>query len=719
MRERSELLEPFLFVHVPSARKVPRRHPACIGLATQLVRTFVAIGAVHHVATAVGVSGVAVECHRAPVGIHQLVVVVAFFDRFFEILIGVEGRFAAFVLQSPALKARARAVDVRRFHAAEEVHRVAIVERAAVVGRGTEVVVAHPVVCLVHDAAFREHRVRQFSGIVRIVIEELVGVADDAVGHGAIGQSLVRIVLDVVLLRRGRVLEGAQGRKFEPADGLVFQFELEFGVQYTEVNVVVFQLIEDVERRIVGHIVGLGVEHTRGVHRIRIGVDVEIAFHRAVHHVDVLAQRTGGALIAIGSPTDHVECEVVENVVGEIEVHRVALHVTLLVPTRIEQGAERSIVVRFGRTSAQAHRMVLHDGRREEFFEPIGVAKFCLLQVGVFRLGGVRQQELAARGVEGIFQLIHLAVHAVVATIQHIRVVEPAFVAQFAIDPHLLLRVENVEIAIRGHQTRGELARVVEMSLPLAALFGGHHDHARHGARTVDRRGRTVLEHLEALDVVGVQARDGRTDERFGVTRCEVVGADVRHIFHDHAVHHPKGLRSAVDRRGTAHTNLRGGTECAAHVLHRHAGCLSFERAADVGHARQARFADVDLVGGPREEAAVGLRHTRGHHHLAEALVVFEHDAHVFRTFQRDGLHSDVRHGDARVFSLDGQGEITVVVGHGELFATDRGDVCPGDRLIVRARDHNARHFGLRQRGGDTKYQTQQEGGQFFLHRSC
>ena len=362
--------------------------------------------------------------------------------------------------------------------------------------------------------------------------------------------------------------------------------------------------------------------------------------------------------------------------------------------------------------------MVLHDGRREELFEPIRVAEFRLLQIGVLRLRGVGQQELAALGVEAVLQFIHLTIHAIVAAVEHIRVVEPSLVAEFAVDAHLLLRVEDVEVAIGGHQARGEFARVVEVRLSLATLLGGHDNHTRHGASTVDRGGRTVFEHLEALDVVGVQAGDGRADERFGVTRGQIVGADVRHVFHDHAVHHPKGLRGTVDRCGTAHTNLGSGTESSAHVLHRHTGCLPFERTTDVGHARKARFADVDLVGRARKEATVRLRHTRGHHDLAEALVVFEHDAHVLAAFDGGRLHADVRHGDARVFAFDGEGKFTVVVGHGELFATDRGDVCTGDGLIVRSRDHNARHFGLRQRGGDTKHQTQQEGGQFFLHKS-
>ena len=68
----------------------------------------------------------------------------------------------------------------------------------------------------------------------------------------------------------------------------------------------------------------------------------------------------------------------------------------------------------------------------------------------------------------------------------------------------------------------------------------------------------------------------------------------------------------------------------------------------------------------PVKEATVRLRHTRGHHYLAEALVVFEHDAHILAAFDGGRLHADVRHGDARVFAFDGEGKFTVVVGHGD-----------------------------------------------------
>ena len=56
------------------------------------------------------------------------------------------------------------------------------------------------------------------------------------------------------------------------------------------------------------------------------------------------------------------------------------------------------------------------------------------------------------------------------------------------------------------------------MALAGFTLLRRDDDHARHGARTIDRGGGTVLEDLEALDVVGVQPGDGGGNQGLRVT---------------------------------------------------------------------------------------------------------------------------------------------------------------------------------------------------------
>ena len=73
-------------------------------------------------------------------------------------------------------------------------------EGAVIVRRSTEVVVAHAVLTLVHEAAIGQDGAGEIVGMIRVTVEVLVGLSDDAVWHSAIGQCLVRVVTHVVLL---------------------------------------------------------------------------------------------------------------------------------------------------------------------------------------------------------------------------------------------------------------------------------------------------------------------------------------------------------------------------------------------------------------------------------------------------------------------------------------------------------------------------------------
>ena len=336
-----------------------------------------------------------------------------------------------------------------------------------------------------------------------------------------------------------------------------------------------------------------------------------------------------------------------------VEVCGVAVHLTLFVPTWIQHRTHRSIVVRLLRTTTQTHRVILHDSIREQVLKPVGVAKFCLAQIGVARLLCVGECKLTCARIERIDQFIHVTIHSVVATIEHFGEIEPTAVVQFAIDAHLVLRIEDVEIAVRGNQACGKFARVVDMRLSLLTLLGGHHNHTRHGARTIDGGCATVFQDLETLNVVCVQSCNGRTDQRFGITRSQVVSIHIRHIFHDYTIHYPKWFGSTEDGRGTAHTDFRSRTKCATHVLHRHTGCASFERATHVCHTAQSCSCCIHFVGSTSKHAAVGFRQTC-HHHFAQRLRIFQCDFHVGVAFQGLRLHAEITHGNVVVLALDG-----------------------------------------------------------------
>ena len=106
-------------------------------------------------------------------------------------------------------------------------------------------------------------------------------------------------------------------------------------------------------------------------------------------------------------------------------------------------------------------------------------------------------------------QLVELAIDAAVHGCGCLGIVEESFLLELLIHFHLVLRVHDVEVAVRGLQSHGVFTRVAHVCLSGPSFLGGHDNHTGHGAGTIDRGGRTVFQNLETLDVVGVEAGYG------------------------------------------------------------------------------------------------------------------------------------------------------------------------------------------------------------------
>ena len=184
--------------------------------------------------------------------------------------------------------------------------------------------------------------------------------------------------------------------------------------------------------------------------------------------------------------------------------------------------------------------MVLHDGRREKLLEPVGIAILSLLEISILRLLIVGKSEHTRSTVVGIDELIHLSIYTIVAAIEDIRKIEPSLIPQLLVDGHLVLRVENIKIVIRWNQTGSKLTGIVQMSLSLLTLLGSNDDDTCHRARTIDRCSGTVLQNLEAFDIIRVQSCDGRRNQSLRVTGSQIICAHIGYILHDNAIHYPK-----------------------------------------------------------------------------------------------------------------------------------------------------------------------------------
>jgi len=343
-----------------------------------------------------------------------------------------------------------------------------------------------------------------------------------------------------MLLDRGLVFYRAQGAQVEALDGRPLQFGLEFGLDDRKVDVVVVQFVQNVEARVVSRVEFVGVERARRIERIGIGVDVEFAFHFARHVVGCRRQRSRRLLLPVGAVGNQVQRQVFEDVVGGVDVGRVAFHLAGLRPARVAHGAQRRIVGRFVGSGREAHRVGVHDVVVEQLAEPVRVAELRRAQV-------IPDACVVVLQLSGRNHLVHLSEYAAFRIGDGFCEVEPVFFLHVHVHRHLVLRVHNVEIPVGRNHAVGEFAGVVDGAHAGAAAFGGDDDDARHGARSVDGGGGAVFQNVEAFDVFGIESGDGRCDERRGVARGEVVGVDVDDVLHDDAVHHPQRLRTAVN----------------------------------------------------------------------------------------------------------------------------------------------------------------------------
>ena len=364
-----------------------------------------------------------------------------------------------------------------------------VVKDVVPAGGEAEVGTQHFVVGLLIDTADGQHRDRQCVGVVGVMVEPRVVLAHDGVAHGAVGLSLVGVILNLVLTGIGLVAEGCQGAEFHFANRLPLQLALELQIDGVQVYVVVVQLVLDVERRVVAGVVLVSVHGARRVQGKAERVDVEVALHLTGHRVDRLAQRARLALLAVAAAADEVQRHLLGQLHGGVHVGGVTLYLVLTVAPRVVHSTERTVEADVLRTTRHADGVVVLDAAGEQLAEPVGIAVFRLTEVRILSRFVVGQGKGACGVVIDVRQLIHLAEDAAVGGAVGVGEVEPALVAHFLIDVHLLLRVHDVVLTVARTQAKGVFAGIAYAGLAGLALLGGDNNDTRHGSGTVDRGG--------------------------------------------------------------------------------------------------------------------------------------------------------------------------------------------------------------------------------------
>ena len=424
--------------------------------------------------------------------------------------------------------------------------------------------------------------------------------------------------------------------------------------------------MHDVELGVVAHVEVVRIQRAGSIQRVGVRVDIEVALNLTVNRVDFTAQGTGSALLTVRCVGNHVQRQVVQNLVRRIQVSRVTLHLALLGPTRIRHHRQGGVVVGLLGTAGGGNGVVVLDGTLEQEVEPVGVAVFGGLEVSRNGFGGVLQTESARGRIILGNQLVHLAVDTAVHAVCGLGVVEVTFLLELLVDGHLVLGVHDVEGGVRRLQPVGVLAGVADVALARLSFLRGNDDNARHCARAIYRGSGSVFQDIERFDIVGVQAGDGGRNQGSGVTGGKVVGTHVHHIFHDHAIDHPQRFGRTVDGGGAADTDLGGRTESTGNVLHGHAGHLAFQGTADIGNTAELGFIGIDFGGGTGHQPAVHLLHTRCNGSFQHFGVVCQGEIDGGRhrlpgVLEAQAGGNDILGGTRHI----GQGVFTVHVGHG------------------------------------------------------
>ena len=302
------------------------------------------------------------------------------------------------------------------------------------------------------------------------------------------------------------MLHSGESLEFQILERLVGQLSMEAEIHHGQVDVVVVQLLEYVEIRIVPRVSLIRVESSRGVQCIGIRVDVEITLDLAGDSIDVGRKGSRSLLLTVGSIGHHRKGKLLADVVGGVEICSVTGNAVLQGPAPVVHGTQGSIVMSLVVTGGNRHRVVVLHIVGEQKVKPVGIAVLGFTEIGRLGLGSIGKGELTGHRIILAEHLVHLAVDTAVGSVRDVCIVQIALLLEFLVDGHLILRVHDVERIVGRLEPVGIFTGVTDAALACGTFLGGDDDDAGHRPCTVDRGCGTILEDLEALDVVGVES---------------------------------------------------------------------------------------------------------------------------------------------------------------------------------------------------------------------
>ena len=226
-------------------------------------------------------------------------------------------------------------------------------------------------------------------------------------------------------------------------------------------------------------------------------------------------------------------------------------------------------------------------------------------------------------------------------TRRHLRQI--GVVARLLVELRELVGIEHI-IGFR-HARNTELAVVTDHRVFVLTALGRDEDDAARTARAVDRRSRSILEHLEALDIVAVEVREGP-----GVAR--------------NAVDDVKRLVARRGRLDAADADRDVAVGLSAQREHLHARHLGGHGIAEIGRRKPFEVLGLDRSDRRRHVAFVLHAVAHDHHivygdrfggelHVGLRLSVRKCDGNLVITDQRHFEHGVFLTDRQRIFAVD------------------------------------------------------------------
>ena len=195
----------------------------------------------------------------------------------------------------------------------------------------------------------------------------------------------------------------------------------------------------------------------------------------------------------------------------------------------------------------------------EELLEPVRITELSSTEVSRTTCIGIEYTVLATLIIVIIDAIVEVAVDPILRGDKDSLVVKALTVGHLIEDGHLVLRVQDIILAIGGDGTISKLGLISEGVSPLPSLTRADGDNPPEGALTIESGSRSVVDDLEALDVALRETRQSSSDEALSFGRSKVGDVEVLVFLVDHSIDDPQGIVDAFHRCSLTHRDDRSG----------------------------------------------------------------------------------------------------------------------------------------------------------------